>query len=312
MPLAINCTDIKKNYAGEHALGGVGFSAETGAMFGLIGADGAGKTTLMRILSTLISPDGGSAEVLGNSIAGPIGRIRSAVGYMPQRFSLYQDLSVAENLNFFADVFSVTGADKKNQVEKLMHFSRLAPFKQRRARNLSGGMKQKLALSCALIHKPRLLLLDEPTTGVDPVSRNEFWRLLAELRRDDITILVSTPYMDEAALCDCLLLLDKGKTLLSGAPAELLKGYPYRLYRLLNRAGTLTCPQDTPLPAGIVLMYPEAGSLHVATAPDFSSPDSVLAAVKNVVPEAEIIDEIPPTIEDLFFMTLSEKNKTKI
>ena len=230
--VAIRVENLRKSYGGAQALAGVSFEVRSGEMFGLIGPDGAGKTSLMRILATLIDPDGGEAEVLGHSASREPARIREAVGYMPQQFSLYQDLSVAENMRFFADLFGVGAADRKARTEELLAFSRLGPFVKRRAGALSGGMKQKLALSCALIHTPRLLVLDEPTTGVDPVSRRDFWEMLGRLREGGVTILVSTPYMNEAALCDRLVFIHKGKILASGTADEMTDLFAGEVYSL--------------------------------------------------------------------------------
>jgi ABC-2 type transport system ATP-binding protein len=210
---AIEIKNVTKRYGAVTAVDGVDLTAAGGAMTGLIGPDGAGKTTLLRILCGLIRPDSGECQVAGLSAARQIPEIRSIVGYMPQRFSLYPDLTVSENLRFFADLFRVEPAERGRRLERLLKFSRLGPFAERRASALSGGMKQKLALSCTLIHTPKVLLLDEPTTGVDPVSRREFWDILGDLRREGVSILVTTPYMDEAAKCDRVALMHKGRIL---------------------------------------------------------------------------------------------------
>ncbi|MBQ6938818.1 MAG: ABC transporter ATP-binding protein, partial [Muribaculaceae bacterium] len=197
---AIEVHNLSKSYGKVQALDSVSFSVERGELFGLIGPDGAGKTTLFRLLTTLLNPDSGSAEVDGCDTAKDYLAIRSRVGYMPGRFSLYPDLSVEENLQFFAALFGVTIEDSYDLIAPI--YKQIEPFRTRRAGKLSGGMKQKLALSCALIHRPNVLFLDEPTTGVDAVSRSELWEMLSELKERGITILVSTPYMDEASRCD--------------------------------------------------------------------------------------------------------------
>jgi len=304
---AVEATGLCRKFVTVEALRGVSLAVPEGSLFGLIGADGAGKTTLLRILVTLISPDRGSALVLGADTAKDLRTIRRSIGYMPQRFSLYQDLSVRENLLFFADVFGVAPAERGERMNRLLAFSRLTPFQGRRAADLSGGMKQKLALSCALIHTPRLLILDEPTTGVDPVSRREFWDILFELRRQGITILVSTPYMDEAALCDSLLLLHKGEVLKEGTPASLLNGYPHLLYRITGRDGGLTVPHSAPLPRGVALMYPAAGALHAAVIDRTLAPDALLGEIQKLAPAADAIHRADPAIEDLLFALLDEK-----
>lgn len=208
----------------------VSFSVKEGELFGLIGPDGAGKTTIFRILTTLLLPDAGKATVDGFDIVKDYRKIRSIVGYMPGRFSLYQDLTVEENLNFFATLFGTTVESNYHLIKDI--YERIEPFKDRRAGKLSGGMKQKLALSCALIHKPTVLFLDEPTTGVDTVSRKEFWEMLKRLKAQGITIMVSTPYMDEATLCDRIALIQEGRILSIDAPENIINGYPESLFAI--------------------------------------------------------------------------------
>ena len=229
---AIHIEDVEKRFGGVEAVRGVSLSISEGELFGLIGPDGAGKTTLMRSMCTLLEPDGGRILIGGLDVAKNVMRIRSNIGYMPQRFSLYPDLSVEQNLRFFAELFDVPASDREKHMEELYRFSRLEPFKKRQASALSGGMKQKLALSCALIHRPDILVLDEPTFGVDPISRKEFWSMLGSIRDEGKTIVVSTAYMDEADLCDRVALLFEGETIALGTPEELKGGYRYPLYRI--------------------------------------------------------------------------------
>lgn len=219
MEKSISINDVTKNYGSICALDNVSFEVEKGELFGLIGPDGAGKTTLFRILTTLLVPDSGTATVEGLDAIKDYKRIRSIVGYMPGRFSLYQDLSVEENLEFFASIFGVDVKDNYDIIAPI--YSQIEPFAKRRAGKLSGGMKQKLALSCALIHRPQVLFLDEPTTGVDAVSRSEFWNMLAGLKQYGISILVSTPYMDEAGRCDRIALINEGKILKIDTPENI-------------------------------------------------------------------------------------------
>lgn len=219
MEKSISINDVTKNYGSICALDNVSFEVEKGELFGLIGPDGAGKTTLFRILTTLLVPDSGTATVEGLDVIKDYKRIRSIVGYMPGRFSLYQDLSVEENLEFFASIFGVDVKDNYDIIAPI--YSQIEPFAKRRAGKLSRGMKQKLALSCALIHRPQVLFLDEPTTGVDAVSRSEFWDMLAGLKQYGISILVSTPYMDEAGRCDRIALINEGKVLKIDTPENI-------------------------------------------------------------------------------------------
>lgn len=221
MAESIVINGISKRYGKVQALHGVSLSVGEGELFGLIGPDGAGKTTLFRLLTTLLLPDEGSATVCGLDLVKDYRLIRQQVGYMPSRFSLYPDLSVEENLQFFASIFGTTIEENYNLVAPI--YSQIEPFRKRKAGKLSGGMKQKLALSCALIHKPRVLFLDEPTTGVDVVSRVEFWDMLQNLRRQGITILVSTPYMDEAQRCTRVALISGGTILGVDTPEEVVR-----------------------------------------------------------------------------------------
>lgn len=217
---SIQIQKINKSYGKVQALQDINFEVQKGELFGLIGPDGAGKTTLIRILNTLLLADEGSASVEGFDVVKQYKQIRKIVGYMPGRFSLYQDLTILENLDFFATIFGTTIEANYDLIKDI--YSHIEPFKHRKAGQLSGGMKQKLALSCALIHKPEVLFLDEPTTGVDAVSRKEFWEMLQQLKAKDITIFVSTPYMDEASLCDRVALIQKGQILKIDTPANIV------------------------------------------------------------------------------------------
>lgn len=236
----VNTYNIIKKYGDTYALDGLNLSINKGELFGLIGADGAGKTTLFRVLTSLILPDSGSAKVLNLDVQIDYKEIRKNIGYMPGKFSLYLDLSVYENLKFFASVFGIN--PEKNMELIYPIYKHIINFKDRKAGKLSGGMKQKLALSCALIHKPKILFLDEPTTGVDPVSRKEFWEMLKMLKNQGITIIVSTPYMDEANMCDRIALMRKGKLMSINTPEEIINDFEDflfevrsdNMYQLLN------------------------------------------------------------------------------
>lgn len=228
--MGISVTNISKSYKTVNALQNISFEVKPGELFGLIGPDGAGKTSLFRILTTLLLANEGTAIVAGFDVVLDYKKIRNSVGYMPGKFSLYQDLTVEENLTFFATIFGTTIQENYDLIQEI--YIQIEPFKNRRAGKLSGGMKQKLALCCALIHKPKVLFLDEPTTGVDPVSRKEFWEMLKRLQQKGITILVSTPYMDEAALCDRIALIQEGEILEIDTPQAIVKLYPKQIYNV--------------------------------------------------------------------------------
>jgi len=228
--MSIVVSNISKSYQNVKALQDISFEVKEGELFGLIGPDGAGKTTLFRILTTLLIADQGNAKVTDFDVVDDYKKIRNSVGYMPGKFSLYQDLTITENLTFFATIFGTTFEENFELIKEI--YVQIEPFKNRRAGKLSGGMKQKLALCCALIHKPKVLFLDEPTTGVDPVSRKEFWEMLKRLQKKGITILVSTPYMDEAELCDRIALIQNGKILEIDTPQAIVKHYPMPIYNV--------------------------------------------------------------------------------
>jgi len=230
MAFAVNTSNLVKRYGDLEALKAVNLQVKKGELFGLIGPDGAGKSSLIRILATLLLPDSGTAEVLNMDVVKNYQKLRSKMGYMPGRFSLYPDLSVEENLKLFAAIFGTTIEQNYHLIEEI--YSQIEPFKKRKAGQLSGGMKQKLALSCAMIHEPEILYLDEPTTGVDAVSRNEFWDMLKRLKERGITIIVSTPYMDEAEMCDRVALIQDGKILTVNTPDGIVKEYNNQLFAI--------------------------------------------------------------------------------
>ena len=257
----IQARGIGKSYGEVTALKDINFQVKAGEIFGVIGPDGAGKTTLFRILTTLLLADEGQATVDGLDVVRDYRKIRNRIGYMPGRFSLYQDLTVQENLDFFATVFGTTVRDNYETIRAI--YEQIEPFAQRRAGALSGGMKQKLALCCALVHKPRVLFLDEPTTGVDPVSRKEFWDMLGSLRAQDLAIMVSTPYMDEASLCDRIALIRRGEFLGIDRTAALVDAFPYELFAVRGRKMFRLLSDLRGLP-GIRSCYAFGDSHHVA------------------------------------------------
>ncbi len=296
----ITLNNIKKTYnKGEvTALKDISFSVNKGELFGLIGPDGAGKTSLFRILTTLLLPDAGNATVDHFDIRKDYQQIRNCVGYMPGRFSLYQDLTVEENLNFFATVFGTTIKENYDLIKDI--YQQIEPFKDRRAGKLSGGMKQKLALSCALIHKPSVLFLDEPTTGVDVVSRKEFWAMLKKLKQEGITILVSTPYMDEANLCDRIALIQKGEILSIDQPQGIVKSFPVDLYAV-HGANTHRLLLDIRSFTGTISCFAFGDSLHVTLDTDLQS----LLTYLHDKGHADVsIRRTQPSIEDCFIHLL--------
>jgi ABC-type multidrug transport system ATPase subunit len=295
--MSILVENISKSYAKVKAVEAISFDVKEGELFGLIGPDGAGKTTIFRILTTLLIANQGAATVAGFDVIKDYKAIRNSVGYMPGKFSLYQDLSVEENLTFFATIFGTTIQENYDLIKDI--YIQIEPFKNRRAGALSGGMKQKLALCCALIHKPKVLFLDEPTTGVDPVSRKEFWEMLKRLQKKGITILVSTPYMDEAALCDRIALIQKGKILKIDSPENIMGNYDKTIYNVRAK-NTYQLIQD-------LKQYPSQYSVfafgeyihYIDKKEDFKSKDLQEYLENKNHTEIEVIIS-QPTIEDVF------------
>ncbi|MCX5853143.1 MAG: ABC transporter ATP-binding protein [Deltaproteobacteria bacterium] len=223
------------NFGNTEAVRNVSFGVERGTIFGLVGSDGAGKTTLLRMIAAMIKPSSGSIVIDGTDVASKKTRIKDLIGYMPQRFGLYHDLTVDENMDFFMNVFNITGAERKRRREKYLGFSNLLPFIDRLAGDLSGGMKQKLGLACVLVHEPKVLILDEPTNGVDPVSRQEFWDILTQMRGDGMTIVVSTEYLDEGEKCDRLALMHRAQLLDTATPADIRASFPTLETAMISR-----------------------------------------------------------------------------
>lgn len=298
------CEHISKNYGKVSALRDVSFEVRPAEIFGLIGPDGSGKTSLIRILATLLLPDKGSARLMGLDVVKDYRQIRRNVGYMPERFSLYLDLTVEENLKVFASVFGTTIEEHYDLIRDI--YRQIEPFRNRRAADLSGGMKQKLALSCALIHKPGMLFLDEPTTGVDPVSRKEFWAMLARLKQQGITILVSTPYMDEAALCDRIALIRQGQILKTDSPEGIIRDYRDSLWsvRSHNMSGLRFHLKNYP---GIKACYSFGASYHLTLDKEKMEGEDLASQMKNLRAylanaghQGVDIQPISPGVEDCF------------
>ena len=281
----------------------VSFSVDKGEIFGLIGPDGAGKTSIFRVLTTLLLPNEGNVSVGGLDVVKDYKKIRKMVGYMPGKFSLYQDLTVEENLNFFASVFDTSIEENYDLIKDI--YVQIEPFKDRRAGKLSGGMKQKLALCCALIHKPEILFLDEPTTGVDVVSRKEFWDMLSRLKEQGITILVSTPYMDEATLCERIALIQNGKILSVETPDEIIKQYPDPIYAIKsNDMGKLLLDlRKNPM----IKTCNAFGEYHHISFNEMNEnqTDDLLKSLEEEGQKGVEIKKIQPNIEDCFIQLMN-------
>ena len=301
MSPSLTVDSLVKRFGATTALDGVSFEVTPGELFGFIGPDGAGKTTLFRILVTLLVPDAGRATVLGRDVVRDLWDLRQRLGYMPGRFSLYPDLSVEENLRFFSSVFGTTIEREYQQIAPI--YKQLEPFKTRRAAALSGGMKQKLALCCALVHRPEILFLDEPTTGVDAVSRREFWDLLAELKASGLTIVVSTPYMDEASRCDRVALIQRGKLLAIDTPDGIARSFGRPLFgiKVANRHQALQALRGFPHTRSV---FPFGMLLHYADARPDRPDDAVAAELRQYLDQQGMsgteVEVIPPTVEDTF------------
>jgi ABC-2 type transport system ATP-binding protein len=303
---------LEKRFGATTALNGLSFSIAASELFGFVGPDGGGKTTLFRILATLLVPDQGSARVLGLDVVNDLWPLRRRIGYMPGRFSLYPDLSVDENLRFFASVFGTTVEHERAQIEPI--YRQLEPFRDRRAAALSGGMKQKLALCCALVHRPEILLLDEPTTGVDAVSRREFWDLLAELKRGGMTIVVSTPYMDEADRCDRVALMQGGRLLAVDTPSRIAQSFerPLLAVRAAPRYRTLLALRDAPHAHAV---YPFGDTIHYVDARLGAAAETIAAELQAFLTSRGLTDArvapVPPTVEDTFIARMAAPDGTR-
>jgi len=301
----VHVENIKKTYekGTVTALENVSFDVKSGELFGLIGPDGAGKTSLFRVLTTLLLPDGGQAQVAGFDVVKDFWEIRRIVGYMPGKFSLYQDLSIEENLHFFATVFNTTLEKNYHLIEEI--YVQIEPFKKRLAGKLSGGMKQKLALCCALIHEPKVLFLDEPTTGVDPVSRKEFWDMLDRLKARGITIVVSTPYMDEASRCDRIALIQKGKILELDTLDKILGRHSQNLYAV-DADNRYQLMKDLRMPTEIESSFAFGEEQHVA----LRTQENGVHYLTNYLTErghtSIKVRPILPNIEDTFIKLMLE------
>jgi len=296
---AVEVKGLRKEFRGLAAVDGLDLEVRAGELLGLVGPDGAGKTTTLRLLATIMLPTGGGGRVLGLDMVRDAEAIKRRIGYMPQRFSLCGELTVQENIEFFADIFHVFGREREERFRQLLEFSQLGPFRDRPARDLSGGMKQKLALSCALIHTPEVLFLDEPTTGVDPVSRRELWKLLLQLWRRGATLIIATPYMDEAERCERIGFMQRGRLLDADAPARLKERCPFQVVELAceesRRARALIARQP-----GVKGVEVFGDRLHVKV----DGAEQWVPRLRRLLAEAGIAAgaaaQVPPSIEDVF------------
>ena len=296
---AIIATNVTQKFGSVTAVDQVTLSVKQGEIFGLLGPDGAGKTTVMRLLAGLMVPSAGEVWVHGCNTVNAVDKLRQHISYMPQRFGLYLDMTVQENIDFYADLYNVPNNIRKEKIPELLSFSNMKPFRDRQAKNLSGGMKQKLALACALIHTPRVLLLDEPTNGVDPLSRRDFWRILYRLLEDKVTIFVSTAYLDEAERCDRIGLLHRGKLILTGKPDEIKAQMRGVLLEIRCSAPRQLLPvviaDFRPLSAGLF-----GNKIHMVMLGD---PAHMLDEVKDKLARSGVEAEvaiIAPSLEDVF------------
>ena len=310
MESTVSLTGIRKSFGSVKALDGVDLEISAGEMFALVGPDGAGKTTLLRILAAVLSQDEGRATVLARDLPKQKRELKPRIGYLSQGFSLYGDLSIDENLAFFAEIYGVREYTERR--EELLAFTRLAPFRTRLAGRLSGGMKKKLALACALIHQPELILLDEPTTGVDPVSRRDFWVILGELLHEGLTIVVATPYLDEAERCARVGLLDRGRFLTVGTPAEVKGQVRGRIYEVVTpsprRARAVMSERGF---SGLLEMQAQGDRLHLRLSEEPDARGGEAAALKRFFEDADVavssVREMSPTLENVFVSLINEE-----
>jgi ABC-2 type transport system ATP-binding protein len=301
---AVAVQGLERRFGDLVAVAGLDFEVMRGEMFGIVGPDGAGKTTLLRLLAGVLRPTGGDARVAGRSIAKEPEAVKHHAAYMAQRFGLYEDLTIRENIDFYADLYHVPRAERPERMDRLFRFSQLGPFQDRLVGQLSGGMKQKASLSCALIHHPDILLLDEPTFGVDPISRRDLWLILHEMVADGVTVIVTTSYLDEAERCDRVALLDHGRALATGPPAELLRGYPGRMYAV-GRADRELRDRLRAMP-GVRQAYLFGDTIHVRFT-EGAVPDA--GALEQAGVRAGELTAVTPSLEDLF-LTLTDAGAT--
>ncbi len=307
---AIHAENLCRTFASLTAVNRLNLKVERGEIFGLVGPDGAGKTTIMRLFSGILRPTGGEAWILGHSITREAEPLKEKIGYMAQRFALYEDLTVMENIHFYADLYAVSQKERLTRVDRLLAFSNLAPFKNRLAGNLSGGMKQKLGLTCSLVHTPQILFLDEPTNGVDPVSRRDFWRILYDLLKEGVTIFVSTAYLDEAERCHRIGLLHHGNLLSVGSPAEIKKLMRGELWEIRCRQRMKVRDMIQNLP-GVISAGIFGDRIHLLLENGGETKTGLEILIKKSGFEIFSMEKIAPSLEDVFIATITEEDAKK-
>jgi ABC-2 type transport system ATP-binding protein len=295
----IKTTDLTRRFGELTAVDCLNIEVSRGEIFGLVGPDGAGKTTTLRLLCALMDPTSGSAAVAGHDVAREPQAVKDRIGYMAQRFGLYTDLSVDENMDFYADLFGVTSADRAKMMPDLLRMTRMEPFRARRAGLLSGGMKQKLALMCTLLHRPEILFLDEPTNGVDPVSRRDFWAILYQLVKEGITVFVTTAYLDEAERCNRLGLMDRGRLIRCDTPAA-LKSQMEELCYEVQAPQPRAAKQVLQSSEGVVSVEPSGAKLHLFLSPSRTSAEKLQSTLNNQNLGPAVFRPISPSLEDVF------------
>jgi ABC-2 type transport system ATP-binding protein len=306
---AIRAEGLTKCFDGLTAVDNLAVEVEEGEIFGLVGPDGAGKTTTMRLLASIMPPTSGDAWVAGHHIVREANAVKEEIGYMSQRFGLYGDLTVMENIDFYADIYGVGRKERAPRVDRLLSFSNLAPFKNRLAGNLSGGMRQKLGLACALVHTPKVLLLDEPTNGVDPVSRRDFWRILYQLLREKVTIFISTAYLDEAERCNRLGLIHKGRLLAAGTPDEvkrLMRGAIIEVRSPAPRKAAAALRGH--FPQGAVSLFGDR--VHLAAGVPAQAQQEAERILGAAAVEVTSVREVEPGLEDVFVSVLGPEGRS--
>jgi ABC-2 type transport system ATP-binding protein len=297
----IRLEHVTRRFGAREAVNDLSLEIQAGEIFGLVGPDGAGKTTTLRMLVGLMDPTSGSVQVAGLEVGKHLDEVKDQIGYMAQKFGLYGDLTVEENLNFYGDLFGITGAERERMMKEFLDMTRMTPFRQRPAAKLSGGMKQKLALSCTLLHKPRVLFLDEPTNGVDPLSRRDFWEILYRLASEGMTILVSTAYLDEAERCNRVGLMNKGTLIRCDTPANLKNKVAPYCFKAVN--GDLRAARTRLLAApGVLGAEPAGAALHV-----YLRPEATAAEVARVA--AVELQPLAPILEDVFIAVIREEEE---